>query len=161
MTESSPATALGLVPGLGAVADLLTELAVSAQTIEEIKEILNRSIERIEAKPMDRTAETTFGESWWGGELGRHTSIAERHVVEAMSDLVTGLSGYRDSVEWTWRQIEGADGDTQGRLNNLTDRAQNAPYVQINESAFDNSAACVDQEDFETNDVCEVPTGDN
>ena len=77
-------------------AGLLADLAVSAQTIADIKEILGRNIEDLEAKPLDRTSQSAFGQSYWGGQLGHHTSIAERHVVEAIQDLVVGLDGYRD-----------------------------------------------------------------
>jgi hypothetical protein len=162
-TDSTAATtaALGMVPGIGAVTGLLTELAVSASTIAEIKEILNRNIEVLEEKPMDRTAESTFGQSYWGGQLGHHTSIAERHVVQAINDLVVGLSGYRDSVEWAWRHFEDTDGGVSGSLTNIAGRAEAAPFVQINQDKFDNASNCVDQPDLQTNPTCEAPTGDN
>lgn len=147
--------------GIAAMTGLLTELAVSAATIAEIKEILSRNIEDLEAKPLDRTAESSFGQSYWGGQLGHHTSVAERHVVEAINDLVTGLSGYRDSVEWAWRNFEDTDGGVSGSLTNIAGRAEAAPYVRINQDAFGDAAACVDQPDLETNPSCEAPTGDN
>jgi hypothetical protein len=161
--ETTGATfgALGLVPGLGAVTDLLTDLAVSAGTIAEIKEILSRNIEVLEEKPMDRTAVTTFGESYWGGQLGHHTSVAERHVVEAINDLVVGLNGYRESVEWAWRNFEDTDGGVSGSLTNIAGRAEGVPFIQINEDAFNQANDCVDQPDLATNPSCEVPTGDN
>jgi hypothetical protein len=162
-SDSSGAT-LGMLPALGpvaAVTDLLTDLAVSAATIAEIKEILNRNIEDLEAKPMDRTAESAFGQSYWGGQLGHHTSVAERHVVEAINDLVVGLTGYRDSVEWAWRHFEDTDGGVSGTLTNIAGRAEAAPFVRINEGTFDDSADCVDQPDLSTNPSCEAPTGDN
>jgi hypothetical protein len=142
-----------MIPDVGAVTGLLTDLAVSAETITEIKEILNRNIEDLEARPLDRTSTSAFGESYWGGQLGHHTSIAERHVVQAISDLVVGLSGYRDSVEWAWRNFEDTDGGVNGSMTNLT--------VRIDETAFNQAAACVDQPDLETNPTCEAPTGEN
>ena len=72
--------ALLMMP-IAAAAGLLADLAVSAQTIADIKEILARNIEDLEAKPLDRTSQSAFGQSYWGGQLGHHTSIAERHVV--------------------------------------------------------------------------------
>ncbi len=162
--STAATTPLGMLPGFGVVAaatNLLTELAVDAQTIADIKEMLNRNIEVLEKKPMDRTPESTFGQSYWGGQLGHHTSIAERHVVEAINDLVTGLNGYRDSVEWTWRNFEDTDGGVSGSLTNIAGRAEAAPFVHINQDAFDRAAECVDQPDLETNPTCEVPTGEN
>ena len=142
-----------MIPDVGAVTGLLSDLAVSAQTIDEIKEILGRNIEDLEARPLDRTSQSAFGQSYWGGQLGHHTSIAERHVVEAINDLVVGLSGYRDSVEWAWRHMEDTDGGVTGSLTGIT--------VRINEETFNNAAACVDQPDLETNPTCEAPTGEN
>jgi len=142
-----------MIPDVGAVTGLLTDLAVSAQTIDEIKEILSSNIEDLEARPLDRTATSAFGESYWGGQLGHHTSIAERHVVEAISDLVVGLTGYRDSVEWAWRHMEDTDGGVSGSLTGVTAR--------INEETFNQAAACVNQPDLETNPTCEAPTGDD
>ena len=138
---------------IAAAAGLLADLAVSAQTIADIKEILARNIEDLEAKPLDRTSQSAFGQSYWGGQLGHHTSIAERHVVEAIQDLVAGLDGYRASVEWAYAHIEETDGGVGGSMNNIT--------VQIDENRFDSAAACVDQPNLETNPTCEVPTGDN
>ena len=150
-----------MILDVAAATGLLSDLAVSAQTIAEIKEILNRNIQDLEARPMDRTATSAFGESYWGGELGHHTSVAERHVVQAINDLVVGLSGYRDSVEWAWRHMEDTDGGVSGDLTNIAGRTAAAPYVRINEDAFNQSAACVDQPDLETNPTCEAPTGEN
>ena len=144
---------MAVIGGMAAVTGLLTELAVSAETIAGIKEILSRNIEDLEAKPMDRTAQSTFGESYWGGQLGHHTTIAERHVVEAIQDLVTGLSGYRDSVEWAWRNFEDTDGGVSGDLGSIT--------VRIDENKFDSAADCVDQPDLSPNPSCEAPTGDS
>jgi hypothetical protein len=138
---------------IAAAAGLLADLAVSAQTIADIKEILSRNIEDLEAKPLDRTSQSAFGQSYWGGQLGHHTSIAERHVVEAINELVTGLDGYRESVEWAYQHIEETDGGVGGSLTNIT--------VQIDENRFNEAAACVDQPDLQTNPSCEVPTGDN
>lgn len=163
--DSSTAPApLGLLPFFGplnAVTDLLSDIAVSAATIAGIKEILNRNIEDLEAKPLDRTSASAFGESYWGGQLGHHTSVAERHVVEAINDLVVGLSGYRDSVEWAWRHLEDTDGGISDTLTTLTGRAETAPFVQIDEDTFGDSADCVDQPDLATNPSCEAPTGDD
>lgn len=142
-----------MIPGVAAAAGLLADLAVSAETITEIKEILGRNIEDLEARPLDRTSQSAFGQSYWGGQLGHHTSIAERHVVDAINDLVVGLSGYRDSVEWAWRHFEDTDGGVNGSLTGIT--------VRINEETFNNAAGCVDQPDLETNPTCEAPTGDN
>lgn len=150
-----------MIPAVGAVTGLLSDLAVSAQTIADIKDILNRNIQDLEARPMDRTATSAFGESYWGGELGHHTSVAERHVVQAINDLVAGLSGYRDSVEWAWRHLDDTDGDVSGSLTTIAGRTEAAPYVQINEETFNQSAACVDQPDLETNPTCEAPAGES
>lgn len=138
---------------IAAAAGLLADLAVSAQTIADIKEILARNIEDLEAKPLDRTSQSAFGQSYWGGQLGHHTSIAERHVVEAINELVVGLDGYRESVEWAYQHLEETDGGVGGSLTNIT--------VQIDENRFNEAAPCVDQPDLQTNPSCEVPTGDN
>ena len=138
---------------IAAAAGLLADLAVSAETIAGIKEILSRNIEDLEAKPLDRTSQSAFGQSYWGGQLGHHTSIAERHVVQAINDLVVGLDGYRASVEWAWQHIDETDGGVTGSLSGIT--------VRIDENKFDSAAACVDQPNLETNPSCEVPTGEN
>jgi hypothetical protein len=138
---------------IAAAAGLLADLSVSAETIAGIKEILSRNIEDLEAKPLDRTSQSAFGQSYWGGQLGHHTSIAERHVVDAINDLVVGLDGYRASVEWAWQHIDETDGGVTGSLTGIT--------VRIDENKFDSAAACVDQPNLETNPSCEVPTGEN
>jgi hypothetical protein len=163
-TTAATTAALGMVPGMGVIAvatDLLTELAVDAQTIADIKEILNRNITVLEEKPMDRTSESTFGQSYWGGQLGHHTSVAERHVVQAINDLVIGLNGYRESVEWVWRNFEDTDGGVSGDLTNIAGRAEATPVIRINEDKFDDASVCVDQPNLETNPSCEAPTGEN
>jgi hypothetical protein len=138
---------------IAAATGLLADLAVSAETIAGIKEILSRNIEDLEAKPLDRTSQSAFGQSYWGGQLGHHTSIAERHVVQAINDLVVGLDGYRASVEWAWQHIDETDGGVNGSLTGIS--------VRIDENKFDSAAACVDQPNLETNPSCEVPTGEN
>ncbi len=94
-----------------------------------------RNIEHLESKPLDRTSQSAFGQSYRGGQLGHHTSIAERHVVEAINELVVGLDGFRESVERAYQHIEETDGGVGGSLTSIT--------VQIDENRFNEAAPCV------------------
>ena len=138
---------------IAAAAGLLADLAVSAQTIADIKEILAAT-----SRTSRRSRWTAPPRSPSGSPTGVASSATtpaspSATWCEAINDLVVGLDGYRESVEWAWQHIDETDGGVTGSMTNIT--------VRIDENRFNEAAPCVDQPDLETNPSCEVPTGDN
>jgi hypothetical protein len=143
----------GLIDGLqGALdtVDALGEYMVSHAEIENLRSLLNGLIEDLEAEPMDRTSEASFGESWGGGYMAHHTSIAERHVREAVADLVSGLTDYREAVDNAERMAVDTD---DGVAATLRARA-NAPII-VDQTTITDGAGCLDQPDLTDNDTCQ------
>jgi hypothetical protein len=144
---------MSLISGLNqavAAIDALGEYAVAQAEFQQLRQLLTESIEDLEARPMSRTPSAAFGESYWGGNLGHHTGIAERHVAEAIDDLVTGLTEYREAVDYAERTAVDTDDDVAARL-----RALAAAPIVVDGSTIADGSSCVDQPDLTTNDSCE------
>ena len=86
--------------------------------------------------------------------LGHHTSVAHRHVVKAMEQLVLGLHGYQANVQKFHKDIDFVDEDsgassvrTTGRVNGVV-------------PTMPQSDGCAVPDDFNTNEQCTIP-GEN
>src|ERR1044071_4166626 len=76
-----------------AIEHQLQELEVEETTIKEIVEILEDSAGDLAHGQLGTLNAAHLGGSSSGAELGHHTSIAHRHVVKAMEQMVLGLRG--------------------------------------------------------------------
>ena len=92
---------------------LLDSLGLPPDVLAQIKKMLATSQDGlIESEPIDLDS-SVFGDSWSGGALGGNTSIAHKHVVEAIKDMVKGLSGYQENVERFETGFRRADEDSR------------------------------------------------
>jgi len=134
-----------------AVADTLTALEVEEKTIKQIVEILEAGAGEIKNGHPGQVQPSRLGGSARGAELGYHTNVAHRHIVEAMEQMVLGLQGYQANVQKFHRDIDFVDGDSQASIVRTTGKVNGVvPSV----SAAD---ACAAPTDFETNDQCTIP----
>lgn len=130
--------------------EALGEYAMSETEIESARTMLNSLIQDLQSDPVQTTGETAFGQHWWGGHLGHHTSIAERHVTQTINDLVTGLNDYRDAVDNAERMAVDTDGDTAARLRALASAA-----LVVDDSIIAEGSACIDAPDLSNNPTCQ------
>ena len=125
---------------IGAVGGFLSDIAVDEATVQRILKILEDAASDLD-KPFEPVPPTAFGGSSSGCELGRHTSIAQEHVFNAMMDMVKALSGFQQSVT-----TYAAD---QGRVDE--DSGQQSLRIQ-------QAAECLAVPDLRANNEC-APTG--
>jgi len=91
----------------------LEELGLPPDVLAQINKMLATSQEGLtESKPIDLDS-SVFGDCWSGGALGGNTSIAHKHVVQAIQDMVTGLSGYQENVARFEKGVRRADEDAR------------------------------------------------
>ncbi len=112
----------GIVTQLQSAVDTIDaagEYYVSQSEIEELRETLSGLITDLEGEPMKGTPHRVFGESWGGGYLGHHTSIAEQHVQDARARVISGLGDFREAVVNAERLAVEADGDVADRWRAL------------------------------------------
>lgn len=139
---------------IGAVAATLKELNVEEKTIKDIVEILEDNAGDLKNGELGTLNSAHLGGSSSGALLGYHTSVAHRHVVEAMQQMVLGLRGYQANVQKFHKDIDFVDQDsgdastrTTGRVNGIVPTIPQAD-------------GCAQPDDFTTNDQCTIP-GDN
>ena len=115
---------------------LLEDLGLPPDVLAQIKKMLANSQDGLSAsKPVDLDS-SVFGDSWSGSALGGNTSIAHKHVVEAIQDMVTGLSGYQENVERFETRVRRADEDAHTDFSRLEADVDctSAPDLQTNQS---------------------------
>lgn len=120
--------------------DMLGTLGLPDDLIEEVRGMLASRATALEAAEPSPIGDV-FGGSAQGAILGRHASLAQRHVAEAVLEMVAGLRGYRD--ELGAHQARMGDTDTQGA----------ADLRRIEQAT-----ACVAATSFAANDACALPT---
>ena len=138
---------------IGAVAATLKDLNVEDKTIKDIVEILEESAGDLKKGELGTLNSAHLGGSSSGAVLGYHTSVAHRHVVEAMQQMVLGLRGYQANVQKFHKDIDFVDEDSGAASTRTTGRV-NGIVPTILESD-----ACAQPDDFNTNDQCAIPGG--
>ncbi len=113
------------------VGEVLRELSVEEATIREIVGILERGADDIGSFRLRSVNPQKFGGSQRGENLGRHTEIAHRHVLEAMDQMVSGLRGYQENVHRFNDELVFTDQDGDDRARRTTARVQAAPFVVV------------------------------
>lgn len=135
------------------VAGALAEAGVEGGTIQEILTMLAEAQGQVEQGSRMRMAPAaSFGDSATARELAHHAGKAHHHVVAAMTQMVSGLQGYHDSVEHFRRSVHETDSDVRADLNRRTATAVSipAPSLRLAES-------CTQQENFHADSSCELP----
>ena len=137
-----------------AIEHQLQELDVEESTIKEIVDILEESAGDLKSGELGTLNAAHLGGSSAGAVLGHHTSVAHRHVVKAMEQLVLGLHGYQANVQKFHKDIDFVDEDsgassvrTTGRVNGVV-------------PTMPQSDGCAVPNDFNTNEQCTIP-GEN
>lgn len=143
-----------MLPELGAIAATLKELNVEEKTIKDIVEILEDNAGDLTKGELGTLNSAHLGGSSSGELLGYHTSVAHRHVVEAMQQMVLGLRGYQANVQKFHKDIDFADEDSGAASTRTTGRVNGiVPTIP-------RSDGCAQPDDFDTNNQCTIP-GDN
>jgi hypothetical protein len=142
-----------MLPEIGAIASTLKDLNVEETTIRDIVDILEESAGDLKnGQPGTLNAEHLGGSSA-GAVLGYHTSVAHRHVVEAMQQMVLGLRGYQANVQKFHKDIDFVD-DESGAASTRTTGKVNGIVPTIPQAD-----GCVAPDDFTDNDQCTIPGG--
>lgn len=130
-----------------AIQGMLQGIEVDEATIKAIVSILDSSIDGLEL-PLEPVRQTAFGGSEWGSTLAFHTDVAHGKVRDAMTDMVTGLSGFRQGIDTFVTGVETADvvsGDDSRGI----------------QTVVDTFVPCLARPDVTTNPTCDVPAGGN
>jgi hypothetical protein len=122
------------------VSSTLNDLQVDPLLIRRIVEVLESGAETLSANPVEPVPEGAFGPAPSATDLAGNTSIAHRHVAEAMAEMVAGLHGYRVNLESFARSAMGADDDSATRLHGLQ-----------------GATSCVAAPDFGSPSACALP----
>jgi hypothetical protein len=118
--------ALALPGAPGASVAILQALNVDPAVIEQIATMLNNNHDTVmKGKPVG-TKPSAFGQSGAGTYLAHHTSVAERHVAEAMVEMAEALTGYRKAIKKFADDAEETDLAARDDLRRLTERVQGA-----------------------------------
>lgn len=159
-TTAATMTVPGFIPGLAPamagiseIVEYLQELHVKEETIKEIVDILKTGQDDLAGGRPQGVARSVFGASEKGQMFGHHTSIAHRHVIEAMQQMVAGLQGYETNVRKFHDEIVFTDEDAASRNDATTARVQAAPSVSVTEASN-----CLNAPDLRDNPACEIPT---
>lgn len=130
-----------------AVQGMLQGIEVDEATIKAIVSILDSSIDGL-ALPLEPVSRTAFGGSEWGHQLAFHTDVAHGKVRDAMTGMVTGLTGFREGIDTFVTGVETADvvsGDDSRGIQGVVDTF----------------APCLAQPDVRSNTGCDAPAGGN
>ncbi|WP_193609492.1 hypothetical protein [Nocardioides lijunqiniae] len=121
----------------------LQGIEVDEATINAIVGILESSIDGL-GLPLDSVPSAAFGGAQSAAVLAHHTDLAHDKVREAMKDMVTGLTSFRDGVDKYVSGVRSADeisaADSTGLLTTV--------------EAF---TPCLTQPDVTTNNSCPAP----
>ncbi|MFA6297804.1 MAG: hypothetical protein WC642_01470 [Nocardioides sp.] len=126
---------------------LLQGIEVDEATIRAIVQILETSIDGL-TLPLDAVPSTVFGGAQSAAVLAHHTDLAHGKVREAMQDMVTGLTSFRQGIDTFVTGVRSADEmsavDSAGLLNTVT-----------------SFTPCLTQPDVTTNNSCPAPSEDS
>ncbi len=140
-----------LPESITAIADTLQELDVEEATIKQIVDILEESAGDLTKGEPGTLNASHLGGSSSGAELGHHTSIAHKHVVKAMEQMVLGLRGYQANVQKFHKDIDFVDEDSGAASTRTTGKVNGVVPTVLQ------SDACAAPDDFTTNDECAIP----
>lgn len=128
-----------------AIHGMLQGIEVDEATVKAIVGILDSSIDGL-ALPLEPVRQTAFGGSEWGHLLAFHTDVAHGKVRDAMTDMVSGLTGFRQGIDTFVTGVETAD----------VVSGQDSRGIQ---SVMDTFVPCLAQPDVTSNASCDVPAG--
>lgn len=127
-----------------AITGFLQGIEVDEATIRAIVAILESSIDGLEI-PFEEVPSGAFGGSQAGATLAHHTQLAHGKVRDALRDMVTGLSSFRQGIDTFVTGVRSADelsaSASTGLLNTV--------------ASF---TPCLTQPDVTTNNSCPAPT---
>jgi hypothetical protein len=134
-----------------AIEHQLQELDVEESTIKEIVDILEESAGDLKSGELGTLNASHLGGSSSGALLGYHTSVAHKHVVKAMEQLVLGLHGYQANVQKFHKDIDFVDEDSGASSTRTTGRVNGIVPT------MPQSDGCAVPDDFTTNEQCTIP----
>ena len=144
-------TDMGMGVSISAIEHQLQQLDVEETTIKQIVDILEDSAGDLKKGELGTLNAAHLGGSSSGGLLGHHTSVAHRHVVEAMQQMVLGLRGYQANVQKFHKDIDFVDEDSGASSTRTTGKVNGVVPTVLQ------SDGCAVPDDFNTNDQCTIP----
>lgn len=140
-------TSADVAVAIDGISGFLQGIEVDEATISAIVGILETSIDGL-TLPLDAVPAAVFGGAQSAAVLAHHTDLAHGKVREAMQDMVTGLTSFREGIDTFVSGVRSADevsaADSTGLINVVT--------------AF---TPCLTQPDVTTNNSCPAPSEDS
>ena len=130
---------------IGAVEGALQGYHVDDGDIEEICAILRSSASSLDGSDPKPIADSVFGGSSAGGMMGFHTSVAHRHVAQAMADMMAGLEAFEGSVRRFAKEAHEVDDNSRAASERLTTRLETTVVP------------CTSAPDLTANNACTLP----
>jgi hypothetical protein len=143
-----------MLPGIDAVADILTEIAVDEETVKNIVLILEENAQALQEGHPGSLNAAYLGGSDAASTLGYHTSLAHQHVVKAMEQMVAGLTGYRENILKFHKELSNADDASASSTATGATRVDAIPSMP-------QASACTTAPNVQDNSSCTLPTGGN
>lgn len=136
------------------VRGILIDAGVGDDIVQEILEMLDDAQTQVQqGESIQPVPAAAFGGAPTAAELDLHAAKAHGHVLEAMTQMATGLRGYYDSVKHFRQDVHETDA---GEAARYTQRTQAAERVEVT-ALLDLGLACIQPESFHANPGCEVP----
>jgi len=94
---------------LGVPLGVLTVLGLPDELVKSCRDMLEQNATSIHSGKPGNVAAAAFGPSGPGQLLEHHTSVAHRHVADALQEMVQGLRGYADNLAGFANAVTDAD----------------------------------------------------
>jgi hypothetical protein len=102
------------------------------ELVDRIMRFLSTSADDLDGSKPDSVVQTAFGGAPASVDCSGHAGKARQHVVESINDMVTGLQGYRTSIDGMRRRAQSVDETSETDITRLIVRAEDcaaAPTV--------------------------------
>lgn len=138
------------VLGIDGIRGILADAGVEDGTIEDILAALVDSQDEVsQGRRIHKPSTGAFGGSATAAELGLHAGKAHHHVIDAISQIATGLEGYHRAVEHFRKDVHETDAD---QAREFTRRAQLTALIEV-------ATGCTQSQDFSNDPACRLPGG--
>ena len=102
----------------------LRALGFTDELVDRIMRFLDTSAADLNGSKPDSVVQAAFGTSPAGSDCATQANKARQYVVEAISDMVTGLHGYHSSLDGMRRRAHQVDETTESDINRLIVRSE-------------------------------------
>lgn len=102
----------------------LRAFGFTEELVDRIMRFLSTSADDLDGSKPDSVIRTAFGGAPASVDCSGHAGKARQHVVESINDMVTGLQGYRTSIDGMRRRAHSVDETSETDITRLIVRAE-------------------------------------